>query len=202
MGETNFTMVPNDFIRSPKLDPYEKTIWIYLKSRQGANESAWPSQKTIAKETSIGHSTVKRKISSLIQKGLIRSTQRFIGQEQTTNLYSVQIPPEEYSFNPYQSIESPPKSTESYKEYSIQEDSLINTPSSRAVKKSWKNLRHDKPMTASQKGYLIDLIIEFEECSREEAEEMIFDWLPLSEVEAHELIHENYVEAKKAFDYM
>ncbi|BAU99982.1 helix-turn-helix domain-containing protein [Aurantimicrobium minutum] len=196
MKNTNFTMVPNAFIRSPHLDPYEKTIWIYLKSRQGVNATSWPSHQTISKETSIGKSTVKRKINNLIEKGLLQSTQRFVGHEQTTNTYTVLFMPDEFLDSSPRFIASPPEFTSSYKEDTSQEDTFNNTPFTTG-EKSWTNLQPERKITEKQREYLRDLIAESEDCSTNEADEYIDELMPLSQVEANELISEYWVELRK-----
>jgi hypothetical protein len=48
-----------------------KTVYMYLKDRSNAEGECWPAMKTIAKDTSMSVSTVKRAIADLIRYGLL-----------------------------------------------------------------------------------------------------------------------------------
>ncbi len=54
-----------------------KTVYMYLQDRSNAQGECWPSIKTIAKDTSMSVSTVKRAIVDLIQCGLIKKKYRY-----------------------------------------------------------------------------------------------------------------------------
>lgn len=48
-----------------------KTVYMYLKDRSDAKGECWPAINTIAKETSMSRSIVKRGIADLIRCGLL-----------------------------------------------------------------------------------------------------------------------------------
>ncbi|AMJ41491.1 helix-turn-helix domain-containing protein [Anaerotignum propionicum] len=65
-----------------------KSVYMYLKDRSNADDQCWPSIKTIAKDTSMSVSTVKRAIEDLVRYGLL--TKQFRYRENgshTSNLY-------------------------------------------------------------------------------------------------------------------
>lgn len=54
-----------------------KTVYMYLKDRSNAQGECWPAIKTIARDTSMSVSTVKRAIDDLLKNGLLRKERRF-----------------------------------------------------------------------------------------------------------------------------
>lgn len=54
-----------------------KTVYMYLKDRSNAEGECWPAIKTIAKDTSMSVSTVKRAIADLIRCGLFYKEYRY-----------------------------------------------------------------------------------------------------------------------------
>ncbi len=54
-----------------------KTVYMYLKDRSNKDGECWPAVKTIAKDTSLSVSTVKRAITDLICYGLLTKEKRF-----------------------------------------------------------------------------------------------------------------------------
>ncbi|MBE6034114.1 MAG: helix-turn-helix domain-containing protein [Clostridiales bacterium] len=65
-----------------------KSVYMYLKDRSNSDDQCWPSIKTIAKDTSMSVSTVKRAIEDLVRYGLL--TKQFRYRENgshTSNLY-------------------------------------------------------------------------------------------------------------------
>lgn len=54
-----------------------KTVYMYLKDRSNADGECWPAIKTIAKDTSMSKSTVKRAIADLIGYGLLCKEYRY-----------------------------------------------------------------------------------------------------------------------------
>lgn len=53
-----------------------KTVYMYLKDRSNKEGQCWPSVKTIAHDTSLSKSTIKRAIADLISYGLLRKEER------------------------------------------------------------------------------------------------------------------------------
>ena len=56
---------------SEELPARAKTVYMYLKDKSDAKGECWPAINTIAKETSMSRSTVKRGIADLIRCGLL-----------------------------------------------------------------------------------------------------------------------------------
>lgn len=54
-----------------------KCVYMYLKDRCDAKGECWPAINTIAKDTSMSRSTVKRAIADLISCGLLRKESRY-----------------------------------------------------------------------------------------------------------------------------
>ena len=59
------------------LPPRAKTVYMYLKDRSNADGECWPAVKTIAKDTSLSVSTVKRAIADLIRCGSLTKESRY-----------------------------------------------------------------------------------------------------------------------------
>lgn len=59
------------------LPPRAKTVYMYLKDRSNKDGECWPAIKTIAKDTSLSVSTVKRAIADLIGYGILTKENRF-----------------------------------------------------------------------------------------------------------------------------
>lgn len=56
-----------------------KAVYMYLKDRSNVDGECWPAVKTIAKDTSMSVSTVKRAIADLVRYGLL--TKKFCYRE-------------------------------------------------------------------------------------------------------------------------
>jgi predicted transcriptional regulator len=50
---------------------------MYLKDRSNADGECWPAIKTIARDTSMSVSTVKRALADLMQHGFLRKERRY-----------------------------------------------------------------------------------------------------------------------------
>lgn len=59
------------------LPPRAKTVYMYFKDRSNADGECWPAVKTIAKDTSLSVSTVKRAIADLIRCGVLAKESRY-----------------------------------------------------------------------------------------------------------------------------
>lgn len=67
-----------------------KTVYMYLKDRSNAEGECWPAIKTIARDTSMSVSTVKRALEDLVQCGLLRKERRFReNRGNTSNRYFI-----------------------------------------------------------------------------------------------------------------
>ncbi len=53
------------------------SVYMYLFHRANSDGKCWPSEKRIAKDLSISHSTVKRAIKDLRNHGYISTEQRY-----------------------------------------------------------------------------------------------------------------------------
>lgn len=54
-----------------------KAVYMYLKDRSNAEGECWPAIKTIARDTSMSVSTVKRALNDLLKCGLLRKECRY-----------------------------------------------------------------------------------------------------------------------------
>ena len=54
-----------------------KTVYMYLKDRSNSEGECWPAIKTIARDTSMSVSTVKRALADLIRCGLLCKEYRY-----------------------------------------------------------------------------------------------------------------------------
>ena len=54
-----------------------KAVYMYLKDRCNADGECWPAIKTIARDTSLSVSTVKRALDDLMKHGLLRKERRY-----------------------------------------------------------------------------------------------------------------------------
>ena len=54
-----------------------KTVYMYLKDRSNGEGECWPAIKTIARDTSMSVSTVKRALADLIRSGLLYKEYRY-----------------------------------------------------------------------------------------------------------------------------
>ena len=67
-----------------------KSVYMYLKDRSNAEGECWPAIKTIARDTSMSASTVKRALADLVQCGLLRKERRFReNRGNTSNRYFI-----------------------------------------------------------------------------------------------------------------
>ena len=67
-----------------------KIVYMYLKDRSNAEGECWPAIKTIARDTSMSVSTVKRALEDLVQCGLLRKERRFReNRGNTSNRYFI-----------------------------------------------------------------------------------------------------------------
>ncbi len=64
-------------IYSDNLPSRAVAVYMYLFHRANTNGKCWPSEKRIAKDLSISHSTVKRAIRDLRNHGYISTEQRY-----------------------------------------------------------------------------------------------------------------------------
>ena len=54
-----------------------KSVYMYLKDRSNAEGECWPAIKTIARDTSMSVSTVKRALNDLLKCGFLRKECRY-----------------------------------------------------------------------------------------------------------------------------
>ena len=85
-----FTTIPNEYITSQDLDSYEYRVLNYLCMLANGDNSCYPSQQTISKNTNMSLSKVKDSIKTLKQKGYIKIENRLKENgSNNTNIYVV-----------------------------------------------------------------------------------------------------------------
>ena len=85
---SNFTNILNKLIIDKNITTAEYRILCYLLMRAGNQDVCYPSLNTIAADTDIGLSTVKRAIPSLAKKGYLKKINRKKANgSATSNLY-------------------------------------------------------------------------------------------------------------------
>ncbi len=73
---------------SEDLPSRAKTLYMYLRDRTGKKGECWPAIKTIARDTSMSVSTVKRAMNDLVKHGLVTKERRTRPNKgDTSNLY-------------------------------------------------------------------------------------------------------------------
>lgn len=74
------------------LPPRAKTVYMYLKDRSNKEGQCWPAVKTIARDTSLSVSTVKRAIADLVGYGwLVKERRVRDNLGDTSNLYRLKL---------------------------------------------------------------------------------------------------------------
>lgn len=98
--EPLFVMAYHSFIRDPKLDIYEKLVFLHLKTYAGGKNSCFPGQTTIANDLKISRDKVIKTLKSLQKKGaLLIINQKKENNRKTTNLYIIaKYDPEKMEF--------------------------------------------------------------------------------------------------------
>lgn len=85
---SNFTNILNKLIIDKNITTAEYRILCYLLMRAGNQDVCYPSLNTIAADTDIGLSTVKRAIPSLAKKGYLKKINcKKANGSATSNLY-------------------------------------------------------------------------------------------------------------------
>jgi biotin operon repressor len=89
---TGWSSVPNWVIRDAPLDNAEKLLYIALLNRANAKGESWPSLPTLASDTGLSESTVKRRLAKLEDAGLLSRVHRANADgKQINNLYKVAV---------------------------------------------------------------------------------------------------------------
>ncbi len=85
-----FTTILNDYITDGKIDACEFRILCYLCKLANEENSCYPSQSTIAKNTHISLTKVKKSVKHLVELEMIATTNRFKNNgSNDTNIYVV-----------------------------------------------------------------------------------------------------------------
>ncbi len=71
-GQPTFAKLPMVLVMDRELQASAKIVWAYLHFRQGENETAWPSQETIAQHTFLSRTTISRSIIQLEKLGWLK----------------------------------------------------------------------------------------------------------------------------------
>lgn len=83
-----FIQVYHNFLRSDKYTPYEKLVYMELKSYAGAKSLCFPGQAGIARDLGISRKKVNETIKSLSDKGIILIiNQQTKSNRKTVNTY-------------------------------------------------------------------------------------------------------------------
>ena len=87
---SGFQKLPHWFMRDYPMDPYERLVYLTLRSHTDKHGIAWPSRSTLAKESGLSETTVKNRLKALEEHGLVRVTVRpKQGKKHDPNLYHV-----------------------------------------------------------------------------------------------------------------
>lgn len=71
------------------LDVGEKFLLVVLGSYANTDNTLWPSQKTLATDTSIAERTIRSHLASLERKGLIKKAHRSVAGRRTSDLITL-----------------------------------------------------------------------------------------------------------------
>jgi predicted transcriptional regulator len=85
-----FTTVPSKSARKG-LKPVLQTVYTWLCDFSDENMESYPSRKVLAEYSGVSIDTLDRSINELVELGLVKKTERYINNEQTTNIYQAQI---------------------------------------------------------------------------------------------------------------
>lgn len=185
-----FTIIYNDLVRSGQIKPHALAVYANLKSRKGNNLSAFPSHATIARETCMSTSQVKKCIKQLEDLGLVVVKHRYLGPgKQTSNDYlifdkSAQLG--KVNRQPHRD----------YEEDSFAEES-IRKSSTKSNKRSWRFLKAGSPATESQLSYIADLQEQTGGFDYIETYPELSELDNLDQVQANELIQHLYIQKEK-----
>lgn len=86
---TGWSSVPNWVVRSSRLGASEKLVYIALINRCDKRGMCHPSLSTIARDASISRRTAVTVLGTLEDRGYIKKTRRFDGDQFTSNVYKI-----------------------------------------------------------------------------------------------------------------
>lgn len=86
----DFTVVPSKNARKG-LKPVLQTAYTWLAEHSNDNMESWPSRKVLAEEVGVSIDTLDKALKDLVELGLIKKEERYVDNEQTTNMYQVMI---------------------------------------------------------------------------------------------------------------
>lgn len=86
----NFTLVPSKKAREG-MHPTLQTVYMWLCDHSDDKMQSYPSRKVLAAECGISVDTLDRALTRLQEFGMIDKDSRFSNNEQTSNLYTVNI---------------------------------------------------------------------------------------------------------------
>ena len=91
-----WSAVPNWVVRDAEMDAFEKLVYIALLNRAGADGYSWPSIRTLSRDAGCAERTVRDRLRSLEERGLVRTEHREDGSGgQISNRYFVGVYPSE-----------------------------------------------------------------------------------------------------------
>lgn len=85
-----FTVVPSKTALKG-LKPVLQATYFWLCDHSNDSMESWPSRKTLAAEAGISVDTLDKALKDLVALGLIKKEERYIDNEQATNMYHVMI---------------------------------------------------------------------------------------------------------------
>lgn len=90
--QSGYAIIPRWLLYSTAVSPHAKLTYVTIQSHVNAHATAWPTRATIAEESGMSDSTVKRAIRELEDLGVIEVRRRKLPNgRQTSNVYRVLI---------------------------------------------------------------------------------------------------------------
>ena len=87
-----YAIIPRWLLYSSEVSPHAKLTYVTIQSHVNAHATAWPTRSTIAEESGMSDSTVKRAVGELERLGVIEVRRRKLPNgRQTSNVYRVLI---------------------------------------------------------------------------------------------------------------
>jgi hypothetical protein len=152
-GNPTYGTLPTVLMVDQNLTTSAKVLWTYLHFRQGKNDTAWPSQATMAAHTNISRSTIQRASKELELHGWLIVFRTKMGT-QRWNSYRVRIP--KYAEDKINSGAKKKRST-SQKELANDSNQGKSLLQNDAVKTPLKTLNKNTSTTTHQSRLVPDL---------------------------------------------
>lgn len=96
-----FAQIPEDLVTDPALTDRAirvyALLWVYSSKK---DRDAFPARRTLAEDLGVSLSTVDRGIGELVRRGAITVDERYDGDRQTSNIYTIVAPLPERQTDP------------------------------------------------------------------------------------------------------